>query len=627
VDHGLDTEPLPESLGRLVDQVCDRFETAWRTGRQPRVEEFLGDTTEPERSALVKELVLLEIHYRQAVGEVFFLAEYQTRFPGTDFAGWTGKTIILPASPPDTNRSKTAKLAAAGSGTRLGAEGAWSGQRVFGDYELLEEIARGGMGIVYRARQTKLARIVALKMIRAGHLATEADVRRFYHEAEAAGRLDHPGIVPVFEVGEHGGQHYFSMGYVEGGSLAALVREGPLVARQAAELVQKVTAAVAYAHRQGVIHRDLKPANILLASSGLVSGGVVSGESSQAGHHSPLTTHQPKITDFGLAKQVRRDSGLTATGQVIGTPGYMPPEQAEGRSDAVGPAADIYSLGAILYCLLTGRPPFQAAGIMETLHQVLEREPVPARQLNPEVPRDLETICLKCLEKEPRKRYESAEALADDLGRFLAGEPIQARPVGRLERGARWLRRNPLPATLLFALVVAVAAGLTAFFVKYADAREQAEIARQKAKLAEDNEREAKTEAAAKEKALQDVRDEAVAKDKALRETQVHLANSTILLAQSAWKDNNAILARALLDRVPAGPDTLRRFEWHYLRRQFEGGIFNLYGHTAAVTSVTFSPDGTRLATASSDGTARLWDARTMHGPATGSSKSGPGAG
>ena len=296
--------------------------------------------------------------------------------------------------------------------------------RYFGDYELLEEIARGGMGVVFRARQINLNRIVALKMILSGEFAGEEDVIRFHTEAEAAAQLDHPGIVPIFEIGEHQGQHYFSMGYVEGESLADKVADGPLPPREAAELVKKICDAMAYAHQRGVIHRDLKPANILIEENG-----------------------QPKVTDFGLAKKTQADSNLTGTGQILGTPAYMPPEQASGKTD-VGPLVDVYSFGAILYCLLTGRPPFRAASPMDTLLQVLDQEPAAPRILNPTIPRDLSTICLKCLEKETENRYRSANEVHDELERFLNGYPIHARPVGRLERAWRMVRRHPVRSGL-----------------------------------------------------------------------------------------------------------------------------------------------------------------------------------
>src|SRR5262249_2433278 len=296
-----------------------------------------------------------------------------------------------------------------------------------GDYELIQKIARGGMGVVYKARQRKLNRIVALKMILTGHLATAEEVQRFYLEAEAAAQLEHQGIVPIFEVGELAGRHFFSMSFVEGGSLAQRVREeGPLPPREAAGLVQRIAEAVAYAHAHGIIHRDLKPGNILLDRDG-----------------------NPRVSDFGLAKKVAGESHVTLAGQILGTPAYMAPEQAAGMSEEVGPAADVYALGAILYCLLTGDPPFQSADVMETLRQVKEQEPVPPRKLNPRVSRDLETICLKCLQKEPWKRYASASALAEDLRHFLAGKPILARPVGLAERAWRWCRRNPGVALLL----------------------------------------------------------------------------------------------------------------------------------------------------------------------------------
>lgn len=310
--------------------------------------------------------------------------------------------------------------------------------RYFGAYELLEEIARGGMGVVFKARQVKLNRIVALKMILSGELAGEEEVQRFKTEAEAAANLDHPGIVPIYEIGEHQGQNYFSMGFVEGQSLSDRVKDGPLAPKESAEIVKKVAEAVAYAHGKGVIHRDLKPANVLLNANG-----------------------EPRVTDFGLAKQVESDSDLTRTGAVMGTPSYMPPEQAGGKTGEVGPRSDVYSLGAILYCLLTGRPPFQSANPMDILLQVREKEPISPQALNPGISKDLDTVCLKCLQKRRESRYQSAIELSEDLSRFLNNEPIRARPVSKLTHGWRWCQRNPVTATLL---MVVFSSALLMFF-------------------------------------------------------------------------------------------------------------------------------------------------------------------
>ncbi len=295
-------------------------------------------------------------------------------------------------------------------------------------YEILGELGRGGMGVVYKARQLSLNRLVALKMVLAGAHAGPSDLVRLLAEAQAVAQLHHPHIVQVHEVGRHAGFPFIALEYLEGGSLAEKLKGTPLQPREAAALMELLARAVESAHRHGVVHRDLKPANVLLTEDGT-----------------------PKVTDFGLAKRGAVGSGVTQTGAVIGTPSYMAPEQAEGKKD-VGPPADVYALGAILYELLTGRPPFQGPTQLDTVLQVINDDPVPPRRLQPRLPRDLETICLKCLQKEPRKRYASAEALADDLRRFRDDKPILARPVGRPERAWRWCRRNPVLAGLLVLL-------------------------------------------------------------------------------------------------------------------------------------------------------------------------------
>jgi serine/threonine protein kinase/lipopolysaccharide biosynthesis regulator YciM len=299
-------------------------------------------------------------------------------------------------------------------------------------YEILGVLGRGGMGIVHKARHLALNRPVALKMIQTGYQGQDAMLARFRTEAEAIARLQHPHVVQIFEVGEHDGLPYLALELVEGGSLSQRLDGTPLPARQAAQLVETLAGAVHAAHQRGLIHRDLKPANVLLTSDGT-----------------------PKVSDFGLAKLLDSGSGQTASGEVLGTPSYMSPEQAESKGSDVGPTTDVYALGAILYELLTGRPPFRAVTALETLMQVVHQEPVPPRQLQSSTPRDLETVCLKCLHKEPRKRYSSAEALAEDLQRYLAGTPIQARPIGTLERGIKWARRKPTQAALLAVSVLA----------------------------------------------------------------------------------------------------------------------------------------------------------------------------
>ena len=360
--------------------------------------------------------------------------------------------------------------------------------QAFGDYQILREIARGGMGIVYQAKQISLNRIVALKMILSGKLASGDDVKRFYLEAESAASLDHPAIVPIYEIGSCNGQHFFSMGYVDGPSLANVLKDGPLPPKMAAEYLARVCDAIQYAHDRGLIHRDLKPANILLAtekfslgqdsekghSNSTIKGAVTNSRAERfdakaQGSSLPSSNPRenrsshfgfglvPKVTDFGLAKQIDGNSDLTGTGQVLGTPSYMPPEQADGRVANVGPLSDVYSLGAILYCMLTGRPPFQSANPIDTIIQVIKEPPIAPRQLNPSVPRDLETICLKAIEKSPSKRFASASEMQAELNRYLAGEPIVARPISGVERGSRWLWRHPTVA--LMGVVVLAAIG------------------------------------------------------------------------------------------------------------------------------------------------------------------------
>ncbi|HWE38915.1 MAG TPA: protein kinase [Isosphaeraceae bacterium] len=337
-------------------------------------------------------------------------------------------------------------------------------------YEILGELGRGGMGVVYRAREVLLNRPCVLKMVLAGVHADAESIVRFLAEAEAVARLQHPNIVQIHHIGQADGLPYFELEYVDGGSLDHRLDGTPWAALRAAGMVVALARGVAEAHRQGIVHRDLKPANILLTARGL-----------------------PKIADFGLAKSLTKDSGLTRTDSIMGSPGYMAPEQAEGRTREVGLPADVYALGAILYELLTGRPPFRGATVLETLEQVRTAEPVPPSRLVPRLPRDVETIALKCLQKAPGRRYDSAAALADDLQRFLDGETILARPFGPIERAWRWCRRHPAPAALTAAIVLVAALGLAGILWQWREAVRARDLASTRAVAEASARREAET--------------------------------------------------------------------------------------------------------------------------------------
>jgi WD40 repeat protein/predicted Ser/Thr protein kinase len=429
-----------------------------------------------------------------------------------------------------------------------------------GDYELLEEIARGGMGVVYRARQLSLNRIVALKVVLHGPFSSADFVRRFRNEAQVVAALRHPNIVAIYEVGEHNGSHFLSLEFVEGRSFAEVARAGPLPAKRAANYLKIIAEALEHAHQRGVLHRDLKPSNILLD-----------------------IFDQPRVTDFGLAKLVNQDTELTVTGQVLGSPNYMPPEQAAGKFSDSTPQADVYSLGAILYELLTGRPPFQGETLPSILAQVQNSEPVPPRRLNPGTPTDLQTICLKCLQKEPGRRYASAQKLADDLGRFLEDKPILGRPVSVPERAWLWCRRRPLLAAMSAGLVAAVILGVAGIVWQWRQAEFHARGELRQRLIAE-------TDAA---------------------ETRLNLYAADVAVASQSIQNGDLGLARRTLSalRPKHGETDLRGFEWCYLWNRCRGDqLATLTGHERTVTCAAFSPDGNRLVTGGMDGTARIWD-------------------
>jgi tetratricopeptide (TPR) repeat protein len=483
----------PGGTGSPLSRLHEEQRARWERGARVPVEAYLGwyPALRADETALL-DLIYNEVLLREEAGEVPQLDEYLARFPHladplreqfevhraleSDHLFTDAPTrvnppppslLTVPSPPPGGVGTETAP-----SPPREGEGMVRGGERPrplrpalpppdVPGYEILDELGRGGAGVVYRAWQTGLKRTAALKMLLAGTRAEAHELARLRTEAQAAGRLRHPNIVQVYEVGPEGGACYIAMEYVEGGSLARKLTAGPLPPGPAAGLVETLARAVHHAHQQQVIHRDLKPANVLLTADGT-----------------------PKVTDFGLAKLLVGGADQTQPGSILGTPHYMAPEQASGHTERVGPAADVYALGAILYEVLTGRPPFQGADLFAILEQVRSHEPVPPRRLQPKLPRDLETICLKCLEKEPGKRYPTAEALADDLRRFQAGEPITARPAGAAERVLKWARRRPAVAGLAAALVLVAASAFAAVTGLWLRAEKQHSRAQENLRLA-----------------------------------------------------------------------------------------------------------------------------------------------
>jgi WD40 repeat protein len=459
-------------------------------------------------------------------------------------------------------------------------------------YELLGQLGKGGMGVVYKARHIALNRVVALKMILAGAHAGSEDRKRFFAEAESVARLHHPNIVQVYDVGEHGGVPFFSLEFCDEGSLDRKIAGTPQPAREAAELCETLARAMSAAHEAGIIHRDLKPANVLLASRGRESpAGEVAGDS---------RPRLAKITDFGLAKQLESDAGVTRSGDVMGTPSYMAPEQARGESKSIGPAADIYALGAILYELLTGRVPFKGASAPDTLLLVTTVEPVPPRQLVPGVPRDLETICLKCLQKEPLRRYLSAAALADDLHRFLDGRPIEARPIGSLERLGRWTKRNPALAAVTLLFLLTLTAGVGGIVWKWREAVGNYEEKEKQRQLADQNADNANTQ-------------RELAEQRELEAKRFVYASFMNQLPE-AWRAGDLAGVQRYLEAFLPKPDDredVRGFEWHHYWKRSQGSRLTLFGHGGEVTRLAFFPDNATLVSASRDQTIAFWDTTT----------------
>jgi WD40 repeat protein len=545
--------------------LCGQQRQRWQAGERVLAEAYLQEyPTLPMDADRAVELIFNEFLLRRELNDAPTAEEYLQRFP--QFAAQLRLAIQV-------DQLIGERLASSVTLPLVDSQGAKDSQQPdIAGYEILGELGRGGMGVVYRAWQIGLRRLVALKMIRDRALATSQELARFPVEAEALARLQHPNIVQIYDIGEHGGLPYFSFELVHGGSLEQKLAGTPLPAVPAARLVETLAQAVHYAHERGIVHRDLKPANVLLTTDGM-----------------------PKITDFGLAKLlIGAGVEQTQSGAVVGTASYMAPEQAGGKTKNIGPAADVYALGAILYETLTGRPPFRADTPLETLFQVQSQDPVSVVRLQPNVPRDLNTICLKCLQKESYKRYPSALALAEDLRRFLAGEPIEARPIRLWERGVKWAKRRPALAGLVGVTIVAFLTLLVggAWFTlelraERNHAQKQEEIAKQE--------------------------------NANFRHT-LYAAHTH--LAYQAWKDGQINRTLELLNGEGCPPD-LRGWEWDYLHGLCHKDLLTQEAHKPEVARVTFSPNGRQLASAGY-GEIKLWDAvsgqelRTLKGHSTG---------
>jgi WD40 repeat protein/serine/threonine protein kinase len=539
------TARLSSTVVERIDEICDRFEADWKAGRRPRVDDYLSAEVGPEREALRWELLRVDAHYRGRAD--------------------AGPTVVCHTVVPLRDRPFVA------------------------GYEVLGELGRGGMSVVYQAQQLRPNRLVALKMISAGTHASARELERFRSEADAIAQLQHPHIVQVYEVGEQDGCPYFALEYVAGGSLDRYLAGMPQPPQAAAVLVERLAHAIHHAHQRGVIHRDLKPANVLLqlADSRLQNeaGHVVSSQSASC----KLQAAIPKITDFGLAKLLRGDTGApTQSGDVLGTPSYMAPEQVGGSKAQVSAATDVYGLGAILYELLTGRPPFRAETALETMLQVQTVEPVSPSRLQPKCPRDLVTICLKCLSKQARQRYASGLELAEDLRRFLDGQSIRARPVGPLRQVLKWTRRQPVVAGLGLLLLLAVTLGVATGSWFWWRAEEGLKTA-----------------------------EEALEKERAAQAARVAtLDRYQVALAHREWLANNVKRAEGLLDAC--SEDQRQSWEWRYLDRVRRSALHTFAGHHNTVQAVAIHPLGRKVVSASHDASVRLWDLDTGRGKVLG---------